>query len=1175
MIMTLLTPYQQAALDFTKHISLTANAGSGKTFVLSKRFVEIALLDDVKLSGIVAITFTEKAAGELNKKIANEIESRFETAEDETVKRKLGKLRRLLISANISTIHSFCINLLKEYSAEAGIDANFTPLSQQDADELIELSLEDSINKALRGNEFNEEVRSLIRLLGSKNILVNEIKKLIGKRKALESISMNLYSQPVEDIAEFYKLTSESLIEKLFDYEIKEIIPKINEINNYVLEADGQNERAVEIKELLGKVQTQSIIESLYTFSHMREKLLTGGGTVAKRGYLSKAGEIPGSIVADVESFFKEIKPFENMESESNANLVLAEYSKSFIAVFNYVLSNYEERKRKRGFLDFEDILLFAQKLTTIDSVKKSLRRQYKYIMIDEYQDTNEIQYNIFMPILDNLNEGNLFVVGDEKQSIYMFRDAELEIFNKTKEEISTSDKSGLLLLPHSFRVAPQIAQFTNALFENLFANPNYLLNEVKYDELLCSRSPEDEGAIEFLINKEESCSEAELTAKKVIKLIKEKKLCFYDIAILCRKRSSFAELEKAFNHYKIPYLIGGGTGFYQRQIIYDIYNYISFLINNKDDTALVGILRSPFFTLPDDVIFRVSKTTGTYFYEKLMNYSNDKNDEKLSEIIFLLKKHFKLAFSVSIPELVRTILIDTSYWSVVSHKINSRQELSNLYKLIGLARSYSTQSFKTLYDFKIFLKESIAYIEDEGQAQITGSANAVNIMTFHQSKGLEYKAVFLYKSNEKIREERAKSKSVAVDKNWGLMTKVPLNNDYFADYASAPIVEVYNYIQNKKLIAEAKRLFYVGITRAMDYLFITGDISNGKINSNTLLQFIADGLSIDYEKDEFTLSSKLKFMLSAEENFKVVEKNLTTGIPLISRIEEIEFVQDETTGENFEQLLVDDINYTEKNEIVSATKIAVFSQCPTKYYLTYELGYSQLYKVLKTFQTNYEFRYEEDEDTLIYADLRGRIIHKILEKEITETDLPGIVFKYLNEKNETHLMHDEQIKDLEKSIVEEVLLFFQSDVYKEISSFENYYNEYEIYTKKNDYYLYGIIDKLIVNNDEAIIIDYKTDFVHKEALREKANHYLPQLKFYSYMISLKYPSLKKITARLVFIKKPGEKIEFNFTEDELTEFGFYIDSTVKEIRVKNFDKNLSHCLNCHFFYNNNCVKHF
>ncbi|KAB2841638.1 MAG: AAA family ATPase [Melioribacteraceae bacterium] len=161
-----LTPYQKEALNYKKHIALTANAGSGKTFVLSKRYVEIALNEDVPINKIVAITFTDKAAGELYKKIANEIEERLLSETNQNYKKKLERIRKQLISANISTIHSFCIDILREYSPDAGIDANFSPMDSETSEELIELSIEEVIVNKIKDENDSEKIKYLIRILG-------------------------------------------------------------------------------------------------------------------------------------------------------------------------------------------------------------------------------------------------------------------------------------------------------------------------------------------------------------------------------------------------------------------------------------------------------------------------------------------------------------------------------------------------------------------------------------------------------------------------------------------------------------------------------------------------------------------------------------------------------------------------------------------------------------------------------------------------------------------------------------------------------------------------------------------------------------------------------------------------------------------------------------------------
>ncbi|MEJ2615759.1 MAG: UvrD-helicase domain-containing protein, partial [Ignavibacteriaceae bacterium] len=198
-----LTPHQLKALNYHSHTSLTANAGSGKTFVLSKRYLEIALNENISLRNIAAITFTDKAAGELYKKIADQIEDRINSSTDEQLLKKLENLRRQLVSANISTIHSFCIDILKENPIEAGIDANFIPIEEQLSNELIELAVEEVIKKSLQKNEDERRLKYLIRTFSSKSLFAKELISLIKNRKSVLSLYEKMYKFPVEKIAVF------------------------------------------------------------------------------------------------------------------------------------------------------------------------------------------------------------------------------------------------------------------------------------------------------------------------------------------------------------------------------------------------------------------------------------------------------------------------------------------------------------------------------------------------------------------------------------------------------------------------------------------------------------------------------------------------------------------------------------------------------------------------------------------------------------------------------------------------------------------------------------------------------------------------------------------------------------------------------------------------------------
>ncbi|MFH1528578.1 MAG: UvrD-helicase domain-containing protein [Bacteroidota bacterium] len=1165
--MNTLTPYQKEALDFGKHISLTANAGSGKTFVLSKRFVEIALNANVALSKIVAITFTEKAAAELYKKISLEISHRLNESKNEIEIKKLQRIRRQLVSANISTIHSFCTNLLKEFSAEAGIDANFTPIDQTHAAELLENSIEEYFNANLLQTTEND-LKKLIRVFGSSSVLKTQLKKVFNKRNTLIDLK-HFYEKSDKEISEYYHNYFKSSFLELYQSGILEFVESVQRINSEVLGYSKPSDFALEIVRLLAIEKNESgLKEKIDWLNSVAKNLMTTTGTIRIQRYLLKESLSNYSKEMEVINNFKEyLDYFFIQENDDEKTLDLVRLSKVLLNVCLEIEEVYDQKKREISALDFDDLLMMAKNIVRNKNVLNVLAEKYEYIMIDEYQDTNEIQYNIFMPILSDLERGNLFVVGDDKQSIYMFRDAELKIFSQTKKVISgVSSEASLLNLPHSFRVAPKLALFINTVFRNLFANADEKYNEVAFNDLISARTDTDTGAVEILIGEDE----AEQIAQRIILLLSTNEgLLPGDIAILTRKRDAFASLEQAFVKYNLPYVIVGGKGFYQQQTIMDVYNFMSFLLDSKNDIALLSILRSPFYSLPDTVLYNVSLSDGDCFFDRLQNAVS--KNESLKEIVDSLQKFKKLIDEILLPELVLSILNETGYWTVISAKKNAKQEIANLEKLINLASDYSKLSYSTLYDFVLFLKESISIFGDEGQAALNLGDDSIKIMTIHQSKGLEFKHLFVYKCSVDLQVDIVKSRQIIIDKDFGLLTKIPFKENYFGEYAAPSIAGLYNFTSYRKNLAENKRLFYVALTRAIDGLYITADIT--KYKRNSFIGLLASALDIDFEEEQLSLNGEVQFMKDASHNYELYIENMSVDIPIVRSIDlpvEQYTLKEETRADNH-SFILDKFHDSEKNEIISATKIAIFNQCPQKYHLTYNLGFTKLLSIFGNEFENPNKRSGDDAEDSgnLPPNLKGSVIHKILEENIPAELLEQKIKEFiLAEKSEFNM------SSLNKTIAEimhTVQSFYNSEIYREIISFAEYENEFQIYIKEQDYFLFGIIDKVIFTDDKLIIIDYKSDQVLKNRIADKIQNYRVQLLFYAYSLS-KYYSSKKFEIRLVLLNQPESSYIELLDPVEIKNFRSVLSNYVKMIRENNYPKNLSHCNRCHFFINQNCV---
>ena len=1195
--MSKLTPHQELALTTSGHMALTANAGSGKTFVLARKYLEALTKNKFEISNVAAITFTEKAASELYLKISILIDEKINECSNQSERRLLEKIRRQLVSANISTIHSFCISLLREYPVEVELDARFIPIDEILSEELIELSVEEMVRASFDDELVSEEIKYLIRIFSSKIKLQNQIIKLIQNRKNVFVVKNKIYSLGETQIADLFFKEFSKKFNDIWNKLKNSFIQNLSLINLAVQSSDSKNSNAIEVNSKLQRLKTESDINLIIKLlSEIKSLSFTKENTIRKRGYLKNEDSILlQNEIVSTEDLMKILNAFHLPENHSEIELELARFGKTLITFFDFALNIYENKKKNEGFIDYEDILLYTKKLLENDKVQKSISAKYKFILVDEFQDTNEIQYQIFLPILDYLKGGKLFIVGDEKQSIYKFRDAEIEIFNLTRSDIKKSvGEKNLLVLPDSFRMAPRICAFCNYVFRNLFDEPDETIGEVPATDLVCARVDDTLGHIEFLVNREDdentNDTEAELTAKKILQLVSNGIYTFEDISIHVRKRKYFAELEKIFIKFDIPFTIVGGRGFYQRQSISDVINYLSFLADENNSTALVGLLRSPFFSISDSKLFEISLIKGKSFWRKL---NLVKDDIEIIKICSLLNKNISMSSSVSLPDLIYKIITDRNFISVLSSRNDSEQEIANLNKLIGIARNFNAVGFRNLYDFLSFIQDSVSNQADEPQAAVITNSNAVQMMTIHQSKGLEFPVVILYKTDEAGISNSIKSGEVKVDKNFGLLAKVPINQNYFEDYLSAPIISMYNYYEEKKNNAELKRLLYVAVTRAKDELYITSTIKkDSSFKKDSLINLLAEGLKNNLSTDEIFISDKLELLKIQDGKFNNRTEQINVTIPITSKIE-IENINIKRAQKKIDKAIVNinSLYSHEKGEIISASKVSIYSQCPLKYLLTYEYGFGKFnsdylnFKSInkqvnqKNFLTdNIEVDIESDDERFepiesevkdYNSALYGRLFHKAMEKSINPEQINQfIIDEFGTDKN------DERISEILIQRLEDDLKTFRtSKIFSQISSAKNYKNEFEIYTADNDYFLHGIIDKIIFDENKILIIDYKTDDIQQKEIKKHAEYYLMQLKFYLYIASKLFTKFEKIEGSLVFIKHPVQPVTITYDKQNMKQLQKEITDIVKSIRTKNSNKNLKHCKVCAFSgLTNNCI---
>jgi ATP-dependent helicase/nuclease subunit A len=496
---------------------------------------------------------------------------------------------------------------------------------------------------------------------------------------------------------------------------------------------------------------------------------------------------------------------------------------------------------------------------------------------------------------------------------------------------------------------------------------------------------------------------------------------------------------------------------------------------------------------------------------------------------------------------------------------------------------SFNTSGHRTLYDFICFLEDAINSPGDESQASVSETGNSVKIMTLHQAKGLEYKVVFLYACHDYTQRDTVKTKSVSVNKELGVLTTVPLNNNYFEDYKAAPVVNLHNYVIKKKNIAEIKRLFYVGITRARNYLFISGQDRNFKYNQESFFKFLFEGLEIDTYVEMKSIESELEFLRCENEKYYNETKLLNIEIPITKEVkEELPFVTgndlDDLTNKSFKIQQIDEI---EEGEIISAARFALYNRCSLKYKLTYELGFLKLFKNINIVTqsnasgdseviTNLDFNQREEVEIYNINDIKSRILHHILERELSTEQINNEIDIIIKKELELKAL-DIDTKNIKDEITGTYNVFCNSPVYKEIKSYSNYKNGFEIFCKEGDYFLHGIINKIIFSGNKIVIVNYKTDNISIDEVEKRAEEYDNQLKFYGLMVNKLFKEKKIIENWLVFINNPVI-IKNKINQEDIEFIRNKIKDTVYNIRNRNFKKNLQHCRICYYYKNNKCI---
>ena len=1012
---------------------ISASAGTGKTTRLVTEIVEA--LDLYPSDQIVAVTFTKAAVRDLRKKILERI--------DDSPKKELAR------DLKISTIHSFFAQILREQSMKLKISPSFQIMGETPSSKI----LFHNICKDVILSKISDDNYGKIFLEYSFVELMDIMEKLQEK---YSSVRHNL-GRKYDD---FLRLERQAEIDKLYQLIVSN---SIEESVDYMSSYDLINKKGSVVDAV------RSIQDHLRKLRPALQNFLKSSDS-NKRIYLKsvcsivKGIELPSNVrpskdLNDLYDAYKKLKELisgiqalnigEDYVTEQAAHIIVR-----LLDVFKEINNRFSAEKRKKESLDYNDIELMTYDLISQNrNIAEYYKQRYSYILVDEFQDTNKHQRDVLFDI-----SKKLFLVGDAKQSIYRFRNADVRVFVETQNKISTLSQEKLT---HNYRSRKNILDTVNKGFDILFDkwvtekesfDPDYMSMEM-------GREYNDDGIVKFINvgDPEKKSANVELEALTTSSLIKKgisNGRSAEDFAILLKTKAEIPIFEKFLIKEQIPYVVWGETD--KEEVIKRLLSLFNFVVNPYNDVSLFETVKLPRFFISDHCLFRL-KENNEYLWTSIVSYDLEKNlfnfNEQDLASIRILKQFFdrseKLIYrGGNFTEYIADILSCSEF--VNSIKVLNPGSEAGLEELIlKIAQDVENDGGGVL-KFIEFLSISRS---DKNDMEVKG---AVRLMTVHASKGLDFPVVILPCLHKKLREENLFS--ISQDGEVSLVLRDKLGHNRKATPRHAFIKEA----EAKAELAESRRVFYVASTRAKEELYFIanfkGTINKKNNNGNKWLDWIA---RIFEEKIE-------------EPDIKAEDKRIRSKI-----LREIIKIGDHKPLYVHNELLI--------SRRYSVSMVRDFAFSPDL----------MLNKILKN----------EEPEIFDGSQRIGTILHRLLEY-------------YGNKRGLDELLKDYS-KDAVNTINDIFKKFIDSDLGRKIFSAEKFMNEHAFMTKISSNIITGRIDRLNIYNNEVWVLDYKTGVDEKmmNAYKAQMGCYLsyakkmyPEAKVYGSIIDISKNTETKYT---------------------------------------------------------------
>ena len=1198
---------EKAINDHGRDILVSASAGSGKTTVLVERVLR-EILAGTQVDQLLVVTFTKAAAEEMKNRIKAALNK--EIKKPDVDHRYLRTQLNKVDTANISTIDAFCLEVIHRFYYLINLDPSFSILTDETQAALLkERALREVEGKRL-DNQDGEESRAFQHFYDN----------FAGDRDAESPRDLLLdlynfamakpdYDEWLRSLPQSYE-TSDNLIDasiwqkQIKPYLLTEFSELEDKIESYLTNP------TIEVKEL-SKIKkdfslfSQNLLNFIaavkadQNYDQQRESLRAckfslsyrksskwDEDTVAFYDEMKKLKDAAKDQVFTAFTSFFALEEKDQIKVMQNGQKIVT----AIVKAEQDLIDHFNKLKQKENLLDYNDMEQFAYqilngKVTQSQMARDFYQNKFKEILIDEYQDINALQEGILQQ-LRCPGKNTVFMVGDVKQSIYGFRQAEPRLFLKKYHDFAQEENTHeeRILLSNNFRSTEPVTKIVNHLFNSIlspdfggidYAKEGQLVFGAKYYPASLPQASEvivhqkknnsDENGVDF--------SEIQMVLARIKHLQAEhaqvfdsetgslREMRYSDIAILTRSRSDNLQIMQEFAKQDIPLFVTDAENYFQTFELTVIMNYLKIIDNPDQDIPLVTVLRSPLFNFNEKELARIRiKSKNSSFYSALTSYVGvgDELSEKCKDFLNQLASLRDFATTHRISELIWSIYAQTNLLEIMTALPNGEQRRVNLEALYERASSYESAGFKGLYQFINFINRMRRSQKDLAQPLLTKEVgNAVRLMTIHGSKGLEFPIVFYVGMQHHYQMRDLNGNYVITSDSLGITLR---EQHYRVD---SLVKAMGNIAKKRQLLEEEARILYVALTRAKQKLILIGDIPSftkkvkdwsteltptgqlplaAKLSANSSLSFMGPALAFDQHiairmndiTQALDQSQPILFVDYEEKNglvdkeateSSVQEENDPDGVDLLTK----------TTKKLYQfDYPFKDASKTTAYQAVSEIKKAFNDPIDNELENAHLLASTNRY--LQPIDTKPNFLYQ----TKFTGAEIGTATHLILQYYDYNRVHSS---KQLDEEIEQLIQQKKLNPDIVASLKKDQIKWFvQSDFAKEFwqhptqlkreidfSSLLSASTLFKNFSDPNAKILvHGTIDGYFITNNGIILFDYKTDHVDKNHLADSIElikkKYTGQLRLYEH--ALNEFSQKKVIGKYLILLDAKRVVE-------------------------------------------------